>query len=109
MHSELGSAYSPGPTSSRSRSANHVNHTTPFRRFGSAETWSGGTAKAVSSSGRNYISRELCTCTDFSTPFTGQMTFFNMRSGIAFTQPSDDPKCVKCNLVRPYRFTSVSM
>ena len=109
MHSELGSAYSPGPTSLRLRSGNHVNHTTRFRRYGSAAAWSEGIAKVVSSSGRSYISRELCMCTDYSMPSTGQMTFWNMRSGIAFSQASGDPKCVRCNLVRPYRLTSVSM
>jgi len=109
MHLANGSQLSPGNTSSQSRSGNHVNHITPFRRFGRSAKSSEDTRRVHSFSGRSFTIRELCTCTDFSKPLEGQMSFLPAYSGENFSTALADPKCVKCNLVRPYRITSVSM
>ena len=109
MLSRSGLPVTTGTTSSRLPFEKHVNHTTPFRQLGKSAPWSGGTARAVSSSGRSYTSIELCMCTDYSRPPSGQMPFWNVLSGQAFSAPSEDPRCVQCGHVRPYRLTSVSM
>ena len=64
-----------------------------------------------SSSGRSYTSIELCTCTDFSSCplaiplFPDQLLTI---SGVAYTTDSGDLRCVRCNQMRPSRFTSLS-
>jgi len=55
---------------------------------------------------------EICMCTDYSRPATGQIM---MLSGINvtgygsfYTTDMGDLKCVKCARVRPYRLIAVS-
>ena len=105
----IGWELSPGPTSSQSLSENHVSQITPFRQLDKLERSSEDIVVVDSFSGRNYTLAELCTCTDYSTPLVGQTSFFGMPSGALYSTPSEEVRCVRCNLVRPYRITSVSM
>jgi len=109
MHSAPGFRRSRGNISSPSPSESHVNHITLFRPSGRWGSSSDGTLRALSSSGQSYTIHELCTCTGFSKPLEGQMSFWQASSGDSYSNALEDPKCVRCNLVRPYRLTSVSM
>lgn len=101
-----------GTTSSQSRFALHDSRILLIQPFVKLPESYESEAMAISSSGQNYTLTELCMCTDYSRPRAHQMAFPNellMKSGVTFSINSADPKCVKCNLVRPYRITFLSM
>ena len=109
MLSDTGLPRSIGTTSSQSPSGHRVIRTMPFRPYVSAGRSSEGIVLVDSSSGRSYTLTELCMCTGSFRPLDGQMSFSNMLSGDHYSTPSEERRCVECNLVRPYRITSASM
>jgi len=109
MLSETGLARSTGTTSSLSPSGTHVTRTTPFQRYARSGRSLEDITLVDSFSGRSYTIHECCTCTGYLPPLNGQMSFFSLPSGARSSTPSEEVRCVKCNLVKPYRITSASM
>jgi len=73
----------------------------------------GGQPRVITSSGRSYTLAELCMCTDYSRPLTGQIGLsldeLPTSSGATCLNASGEVKCVVCKKMRPYALTSVSM
>ena len=101
-----------GTTSSPSHLDNRDSHIQQIQPFEKSRASSKREAMVTSSSGQSYTLTELCTCTDYSRPKPYQMSLplgLLRKSGVTFSLNSGDPRCVRCNLVRPYRITYLSM
>jgi len=63
-------------------------------------------------SGVRYTLTELCMCTDYCRPGTGQIMMFPLGIegwyGDFSSSDLGDLKCTKCGLVRPYRLTALN-
>ena len=71
----------------------------------------GDTLTVISSSGESFILTALCTCTDYSSSplaiplLNGSKVVI---SGVSFSKDSGGLRCLRCKLMRPSRFTSLS-
>jgi len=102
-----------GTPSSPSHSENHDIRTMRTQHFTASLEPSINELLVGSSSGVSYTVVELCMCTDYSRPLEGQLTLPFERSltgyGETLYRSTDDPKCVQCDLVRPYRLTFLNI
>jgi len=102
-----------GTTSLPLRSAIPVNLIMQFRPLPKSENSSDQTPRVTTSSGQSYTLTELCMCTDYSKPLTGQIGL-NLGesltpSGVTALNDSGEARCVECKKMRPYVITSLSM
>ena len=109
MPLEPGYSVGNGPTSSRSHSGGHDSRTLPIPQLlRSLRSSPEVSVSVTSSSGQSYTSTELCTCTDFWTlEGNTQLSLALTSSGKQYGDGAD-PRCHRCNLVRPSRITSLS-
>lgn len=80
--------------------------------LGKLEKQSTGETTVITSSGQSYTLAELCTCTDYSSPATGQIAMSlnspEQNCGIDCLLALDVLTCSQCSLKRPYKLTSLS-
>jgi len=108
-----GSTAVDGTTSSQLLSENPGNRILHCQLFEKLENSSGPPLKVITSSGQSFTTAELCMCTDYSRPLTGQIALnlgeLLTKSGGSFLNGSGVAKCEGCGKMRPYRLMSVSM
>jgi len=112
-HGPRGSTAENGTTFLQSRFDTPDNHTSQSPPSERLENFSGLPLRVITSSGQSYTRTELCMCTDYSKPLTGQIAL-NLdvsptRFGAIVLNGSAEAKCVECGKMRPSRLMSVSM
>lgn len=102
-----------GTTSSQLPSDIPENRVMEIRPLGKLHRPSIKSAFVISSfSGQRYTLAEICMCTDYSCPTSGQIMMLSginvISYGNFYMSDMGDLKCVKCARVRPYRLIALS-